>query len=61
MVLRYISSKWKILKQTQLHYVGVSSKDAPADNVKKTGLYRYAYDFSVKSDSTDAADILDVH
>ena len=32
-----------------------------ADNMKKTGLYGYVCDFSVDYDSTDVADILDIH
>ena len=31
------------------------------DNMKKTGLYRYAYNFSVNYDSIDVDDILDIH
>ena len=37
------------------------SKDFSVDNMKKTGLYGYVYDFSVDYDSIDAADILDIH
>ena len=29
--------------------------------MKKTGLYGYVYDFSLDYDTTDAADILDIH
>ena len=29
--------------------------------MKKTGLYGYVYDFSDDYDSTDVADILDIH
>ena len=36
-------------------------KDFLADNMKKTGLYGYVYDFSVDYDSTDVSDILDIH
>ena len=31
------------------------------DNMKNTGLYRYAYDFSVDYDSIDVTDILNIH
>ena len=37
------------------------SKGFLADNMKKTGLYGYVCDFSVDYDSTDVADILDIH
>ena len=37
------------------------SKDFSADNVKKTGLYGYIYDFSVGYDSIVVNDILDIH
>ena len=36
-------------------------KDFLTDNMKKTGLYGYAYDFSVGYDSINVADILDIH
>ena len=50
----------------QLHHVWVIclsnvSKGFLADNMKKTGLYGYVCDFSVDYDSTDVADILDIH
>ena len=37
------------------------SKDFSVDDMKKTGLYGYIYDFLVDYDSTDVADILDIH
>ena len=37
------------------------SKDWSVDNVKKTGLNGYVYDFSVDYDATDVDDILDIH
>ena len=37
------------------------SKDFSADDLQKTGLYRYVYDFSVDYDSTGVDDILDIH
>ena len=36
-------------------------KDFSVDNMKKTGLYRYACNFSVNYDSIDVDDILDIH
>ena len=32
-----------------------------AYNMKKTGLYGYAYDFSVDYDGIDVPDVLDIH
>ena len=29
--------------------------------MKKTGLYKYVYDFTVDYDTIDVADILDIH
>ena len=40
---------------------GNVSKDAPTDNVKKTGLYRYVYDFRVDYDSIDEFINLDIY
>ena len=37
------------------------SKDWPTDNMKRTGLNGYVYDFSVDYDATDADDIKDIH
>ena len=46
----------------QLHYVWVMfQKTFSADNIKKPGLFRYAYDFYVDYDSIDVADILKIH
>ena len=46
----------------QLHYfAGNVSKAFSADNIKKTGLHRYVYDFSVDYDNIVDADILDIH
>ena len=36
-------------------------KDFSVDNMKKTGLYRYACNFSVNYDSIDVDDILYIH
>ena len=37
------------------------SKDWSADNMKRTGLHSYVYDFSVDYDATAVDDILDIH
>ena len=37
------------------------SKNYSFDNMKKTGLYGYVYDFSVDYDSIYVHDILDIH
>ena len=37
------------------------SKDWLTDNMKKTGLNGYVYDFSVDYDATDINDIKDIH
>ena len=37
------------------------SKDWSVDNMKKTGLKSYVYDFSVDYDSIAVSDILDIH
>ena len=41
--------------------LGIISKDFSADNMKKTGLDGYVYDFSVDYDATGVDDILDIH
>ena len=41
--------------------LGNIAKDCLADNMKKTGLKRYVYDFSVYYDAVAASDILDIH
>ena len=41
--------------------LGNISKDVSVDNVKKTGLNRYVYDFSVNYDAIAVDDILDIH
>ena len=41
--------------------LGNISKDWSVDNMKKTGLKGYAYDFSVDYDAIAVADILDIH
>ena len=37
------------------------SKDFSFDSVKNAGLYRYVHNFIVDHDSTDVADILEIH
>ena len=44
-----------------LLYLGNISKDWSVDNMKKTGLNGYVYDFSVNYDASDIDDILDIH
>ena len=41
--------------------LGNISKDWSVDNMKKTGLNGYVYDFSVNYDSIAVDDILDIH
>ena len=42
-------------------YLGNISKDWSVDNMKKTGLNRFAYDFSVDYDAIAVDYILDIH
>ena len=41
--------------------LGNVSKEWSTDNMKKTGLYRYVYEFSVDYNDTDVDDIKDIH
>ena len=41
--------------------LGNISKDWSVDNMQKTGLKGYVYDFSVDYDAIAVADILDIH
>ena len=41
--------------------LGNISKDWSVDNMKRTGLNGYIYDFSVDNDTADADDIKDIH
>ena len=41
--------------------LGNISKDFSVDNMKKTGLNGYVYDFSVDYNAIAVADILDIH
>ena len=42
-------------------YLGNVPKDFSANNMKKTGLYGYVYDFSVDYDTIGVDDILDIY
>ena len=62
MVQKFINSKQKILKLQQHYYVlETFQKDFSVDNMKKTGLNGYVYDFSVNYDAIAVDDILDIH
>ena len=41
--------------------LGNISKDWSVDNMKKTGLKGYVYDFSVDYDAVAVTDVLDIH
>ena len=41
--------------------LGNISEGFPADNMEKTGLYGYVYDFSVDYNAIAVDDILDIH
>ena len=42
-------------------FLGNVLKDFLVNNMKKTGLYGYVYNFSVDYDNIDVANILDIH
>ena len=46
-------SKYSEVNETPLFCLGNVSKKFSIDNIKKTGVYRYVYDFSVDYDSID--------
>ena len=46
MVQKLFNLKQKILRLYQIHFVSNVSKDISVDNMKKTGLNGYVYDFS---------------
>ena len=48
------------IEATQLRLANISNNWS-ADNMKKTELHGYVYDFSVDYDATEVVDILDVH
>ena len=41
--------------------LGNVSKDFSVDDMKKSGLYGYVFDFSIDNDSNDTGDVLDIH
>ena len=53
------------MEQTVIHSLMVQksiiSKDFSVDNIKKTGLNGYVYDFSVGYDAIAVDDILEIH
>ena len=61
MVQKFINSKQKILRLTSPLCLGNISNDFSVDNMKKTGLNEYVYDFSVDYDATAVDDVLDLH
>ena len=48
-----IKSKYSEVNEAPLFCLGNVSKKFSIDNIKKTGVYRYVYDFSVDYDSID--------
>ena len=62
MVLKYKNSKQKILKINAYPLCfGNFLKDVLVDDIKKTELFEYVYDFSVDYYSIDIDDVLDIH
>ena len=61
MVQRLLNSKQEILKLWEVSYVSKTSKNFSVDNMKKTGLNGYVYDFSVIFHVITVVDILDIH
>ena len=62
MVKKYKNSKQKILEIAALPLcLRNISKGWSVDNMKKTGLNGYIYDFSIDYDATAADYILDIH
>ena len=62
MLQKYISSKQKnseIKKYTLC--LGNISKDFTAINMKKTGINRYVYEFSVDYNIVDTSNIINIH
>ena len=43
------------------HFLGNISRDFSVENMKKTGLKGYVYDFSVDYNAIAVSDILDIH
>ena len=62
MVLKFIKFKAKDSEIVAAPLcLGNISKDLSVDNMKKTGLYGYIYDFSIDYGATDVDDIVDIH
>ena len=59
MVQKFMNSKQKIVATPLC--LGNISKDFSVDNMKKTGLNGYIYDFSVGYDANPVDDILEIH
>ena len=58
MVQKLFNLKQKILRLYQIHFVSNVSKDISVDNMKKTGLNGYVYDFSFDYDAIAVDDNL---
>ena len=59
---KYINSKQKILKQKKYSLcLGNASKASTSGNMRKTGLNRYVYEFSVEYNILDTIYIINIH
>ena len=61
MVQKLLNLKQKILKLWHILCVQETFQNWSVDNMKKTGLNGYVYDFSVDYDAIPMNDILDIH
>ena len=61
MVQKFVNLKQKILQQQETLCLGNISKDQSTDNMKKTGLTGYVYDFSADYNAVTIDDIKDIH
>ena len=61
MVLKSINSKQKLQRFTHSICLGNVSKDFSIDNMRKTGLFGYVYDFNVDYDVTAIDNILNIY
>ena len=62
MVQKLLNSKQKILKLIPISLcLGNISKDFSVDNMKKTGLNGYVYDFSVDYNIIGTSNIINIH
>ena len=61
MVQKFVNLKQKILQQQETLCLGNISKDWSTDNMKKTGLTGYVYDFSADYNAVTIDDIKDIH